>query len=105
MKFLLKIFGNLLSITLICHSPVFAQTSHYNSGVIYTYPTTDSKSVTLQTKIGIRFAEQIKDSALSGFFFVTGARSGNHTGTVKLARDRRTLIFTPYRAFYNDENI
>jgi hypothetical protein len=73
---------------------------------IYSSPLPNSTWVQTGTTITFRFVEDIEDSSLSDRIFeVTGTKSGNHTGKTIVARDRRTVIFTPDKPFLPAETI
>ena len=73
---------------------------------IYSSPLPNSTLVQTETTITFRFAEDIDDTSLTDRIFeITGTKSGSHAGRTILARDRRTIIFTPDKPFLPAETV
>src|SRR5579872_6571865 len=72
--------------------------SRSEGSIMYTYPEPNASGVPAQTGIGIRYSQSIARHNLgSGSFAVTGSISGQHEGSVTLAMDGLTVIFTPVK--------
>lgn len=96
---LLVLFALLVTI-----SPISGQDQQ--SSFQYKYPGPEANYVSpfssLIFREGSRFElEQISSKALS----VIGSRSGNHTGTLALSNDKRTILFYPVQPFAYDERV
>ncbi|MHB1688380.1 MAG: arylsulfotransferase family protein [Ignavibacteriaceae bacterium] len=99
----LKIIFLSITMLLIKINSVTAQTvSHFE----YINPVPNSQYVSVQNKIIIRQGNLIDRTSISNNLIeVTGAKSGNHSGTISLANDGKTLIFTPNSFFQADEDV
>lgn len=76
------------------------------NGFQYVNPLPNSQYVSPQSKIIIRQGNLIDRSSISNDLIkVTGSKSGNHPGTILLANDNETLIFTPAAYFQVNENV
>lgn len=76
------------------------------NGFQYVNPFPNSQFVAPQSKIIIRQGKLIDRSSISNNIIkVTGSLSGNHTGTILLAADNKTLTFTPSAYFQVNENV
>ena len=74
--------------------------------VVYTYPLNNSTNVSPETSIGIRYSDMLSSLSINaGMFSVTGSFSGIHTGSVKLALDKVTVIFKPDIPFAPGEEV
>ncbi|NIR70305.1 T9SS type A sorting domain-containing protein, partial [candidate division KSB1 bacterium] len=67
----------------------------------YISPRPGATLVSQETNIIVRFYDTItqNSSEMTAFFTVNGSVSGNHTGEITLADDRRSLMFKPHSAF------
>jgi len=75
-------------------------------GYMYLSPLPGSEYTPQQTRFVLVRFQNISPAAitnLSSFIQVTGAASGNHAGTAKIAQDGRTLIFTMTTDFTANE--
>src|SRR5947199_189630 len=74
--------------------------------VIFSYPSHRAASVSSSTAIGFRYCQPLASAATAPeAFIVTGSASGIHPGKVRLALDRKTVIFTPDAAFASGETV
>lgn len=98
------VFTALLSV--IFQTDVFAQISGNSLSVRYTYPSSGAKEVSANTKIGIRFGENLsRSNLLVSALRITGNKSGFHTGKLILTQNQRMLIFSPDKQFAEGEVI
>lgn len=68
--------------------------------LLYLSPRPGAQFVRPETTIAVRSAERISPDSLSpSWFDVVGSISGHHEGTVDLADDGRTVIFSPSHPF------
>lgn len=82
---------------------------------IYLSPVPGAALVPIKSPIVVRFNQPIDPASLNQYagqanhidplFEVVGSKSGPHTGTVRLAQDSRTLLFTPSQPFATDETV
>ncbi|MEM7532788.1 MAG: aryl-sulfate sulfotransferase [Chloroflexota bacterium] len=72
----------------------------------YVSPRPDAMYVSAGTTIAVRHGDEIDASSLSAdLFMVEGSMSGMHSGTVILADDGKTVIFTPDGRFTPEETV
>ena len=72
----------------------------------YISPKDNSKLVSLSTNIILKSSVYVDQNSLSpDKFTVIGNISGNHTGTVKLSDDNKTILFLPDNPFAPNENV
>jgi hypothetical protein len=91
---------------LAAFAAVPARTHAASSAYAYVSPAPDSRWVSAQNNIAIRPGGVLDAGAISaGRFTVTGSASGVHSGSVVLADDARTVIFTPDRPFDPGETV
>jgi hypothetical protein len=80
--------------------------AHNVSGFQYIDPVPNSSYVSINNKILIRQGSILnKASVNNSLIHAVGTKSSNHTGTIILAKDSRTLIFTPSTPFQTDEEV
>lgn len=73
---------------------------------IYLSPLPDARFVSKGTSIAVRYGPELDERQIAGLeFAVTGEQSGDHSGRVVLADDRRTVIFYPDREFTPGEQV
>ncbi len=85
---------------LFLSNPAFAQTFDY------LFPRNNSSLVSLSTDVILRSSEYLNPSSLSpSEFSVIGAKSGVHSGSVKLSDDNQTVLFLPSVPFSANENV
>lgn len=79
----------------------------YHSTIEYVFPLPDSKALSPQTTIILRFHQQYiaQIDNLENLIQVTGSIHGSYTGTVFFSTDERTIIFKPDSKFQNDEEM
>jgi len=95
-----KLFLLIFVVCLSANNKIFSQTFNYIS------PKNNSILVSLQTNIILKSPVNIDISSLSqNEFYVTGNKSGNHSGVVKLSDDNKTVLFFPAKPFLPDENV
>ena len=75
--------------------------------IVYTSPVPGARYVRPGTGLIIRLDRELSPDAAGSVisFRVTGSRSGPHQGSTTLARDRRTVLFHPARAFEWGETV
>ena len=99
MKIIL-LFSGIMFLTII-----YAEAQGIN-GFQYVNPLPNSQYAAPQSKIILRQGKLIDKSSISNDLIkVTGSLSGYHPGTILLANDHKTLIFTPAAYFLANENI
>ena len=77
-----------------------------STAVQYISPNPDSIYNPPGTGVIVRYGAEINPAAVDGdLFTVTGSMSGLHPGTVVLARDEKTLVFTPDEPFALGEQV
>lgn len=82
--------------------PYFALSQSFE----YVSPKDNSKLVSLSTNIILKSSEYVDQNSLSpDKFTVIGSVSGNHSGTVKLSDDNKTILFLPDNPFAPNENV
>jgi len=102
---MLKCYIRFLSVFSVINVFVIADAA-YSQEVIYSYPVRNAVSVSSKTAIGVRYSQTISRSLLSNASFsVIGSKSGVHQGSVDLAEDGRTVIFTPSTFFSAGEEV
>jgi hypothetical protein len=98
---------NFLSIFLICASlehNALAQQSFLQ--YVYLNPKPNANFVSRDSKIVFKPGEVISSSSVTNdIVTASGSRSGRHTGTIVLANDKKTLIFTPSDSFADNETV
>jgi hypothetical protein len=96
MRQVLLLFGLTLSL-LLPSERLRAQGSASQAGYLYLSPVPDASYVPTQTRyILVRFSGVTPfqvSNLTSGFVTVTGASSGDHSGSTRIATDGRTVIF------------
>ena len=80
---------------------------NYKEFFQYLHPRPESKFVSTQTTLIIRFKDRWEKDLnnLSLDFNVYGQSSGNHEGQIILANANKTYIFKPYRTFNANEKV
>ncbi|CEM09679.1 unnamed protein product [Vitrella brassicaformis CCMP3155] len=72
----------------------------------YVYPRPGHTDLPGYITIGVRGGGgEVDPSSVGGKFVVTGARSGNRGGVVRVAKDDRTVLFLPHQAFHDSEMV
>jgi hypothetical protein len=72
----------------------------------YVHPLPGTRFATVDTKIVIRPGDSLAPASLSATgILVTGSVSGPHTGTIRLARDEKTIVFNPDQVFTPGEKV
>jgi hypothetical protein len=90
---------------LFCLSTSVSQASQ-NLRVSYQYPVRSGKNVLPSTGIGIRVNQPVDVRDISGGAIrIVGSKSGVMSGSIKLADDKRTVIFTPKSEFQLGERV
>jgi hypothetical protein len=85
---------------------VFATALIYSQSFDYISPRNNSQFVSLTTNIILKSSENVNASSLTGHHFtVSGTKSGEHSGTIKLADDNKTILFIPSRPFVPGEYV
>ncbi len=85
---------------------VHSKNDYRQLGYMYLSPLPGSEYTSQQTRFVLVRFQNISPTAitnLSSFIQVTGASSGNHAGTTKIAQDGRTVIFTMTTDFAANE--
>jgi hypothetical protein len=73
---------------------------------IYVSPRPAAAYVNCRTTLAFRSADLIAEESLAGIRIILhGSSSGTQAGTVRLARDQRTILCTPSRAFSPGEEV
>ncbi len=94
---------NIVLITIIFFC---ATVSSLGQKIIYTSPKNKATLVSIQSKIIIKLDKKIDAQSIEGnSIVVTGDKSGNIPGEIKLLEDEKTLIFSPTNNFESDENV
>lgn len=97
----------LLAICIICSSLSFSGAkASQRARISYQYPIRAAKNVPPSTGIGIRIDHTIDISDITtGAIRVVGSKSGVVDGSITVADDKRTIIFTPKSEFRLGENV
>ncbi|MBN1999255.1 aryl-sulfate sulfotransferase [candidate division KSB1 bacterium] len=94
--------GLILLIMLCNKTPVNA----IPESILYLHPLPDSKYVSKQTTLLLRFRQPFTEyDYLHTLFEVNGQQSGLHTGTTLFSDDAFTIIFKPYENFSPGETV
>lgn len=87
-------------------SSVLAATMERPQGVVYLFPLDQSELVSLSSEIIVRPQRPVDRSSLSAdLFAVVGEKSGEHTGRVVVAADKKTILFKPDDFFQPNEHV
>ena len=74
--------------------------------IIYTSPKPNSSFVSLSSNIIIRCDHKFDISSITpDKFLVEGSLSGVHSGTIRVADDQKTILFTPVEQFSANEEV
>jgi len=85
---------------------LFANNFIFSQSFVYVSPKDNSILVSLSTNIILKSSEIIDPSSLSANeFSIVGTLSGEHTGTVKLSDDNKTVLFFPATPFSANEDV
>ncbi len=83
-----------------------SQVQGAETGLIYQSPLPESQLVQPESTIIFRFEETVNVTSLrNSLLQVSGSRSGEHEGTMYLAQDKRTVIFTPVYPYTPGETV
>ncbi len=97
-----SLIDNIIFIFLLSHTLLLA---YHQKGYQYLSPKPCSKQVSRYSKIMVRLntLSPYYITNFNSFIEVTGSESGNLSGTIRIANDKRTIIFKPTSSFLPGE--
>ncbi|MBN1779622.1 aryl-sulfate sulfotransferase [bacterium] len=97
----------LVLILVLVLSAFYLEAGKYHAAVQYVFPLPDSKALSEETTVIVRFHPQysVQVADLDGLIGVTGSQRESYQGDTFFSTDGRTLIFKPASRFQADETV
>ena len=115
LKWLIFLILALSLLLLLASIPLRSSRVEASETPIYLSPLPGAALIPLESPIVVRFDRPVNPNSVNPplsttdeidpLFVVTGSKSGPHTGTVRLAQDRHTVLYTPDTPFATDETV